>query len=73
MVENDFLMMESYARKVDMKTVVSTLSVACHQRSGKYRTYREENNLSQLMLLHKNLSSVHIIAIYCHVCLHNNC
>lgn len=27
-------------RKVEMKTLVSKLSVACHQRSGKYRTCR---------------------------------
>lgn len=26
-----------YPRKVEMKTLVSRLSVACHQRSGKYR------------------------------------
>lgn len=30
-----------YPRKVEMKTLVSRLSVACHQRSGKYRTCRE--------------------------------
>lgn len=26
-------------RKVDMKTLVSRLRVACHQRSGKYSTW----------------------------------
>lgn len=30
-----------YPRKVEMKTLVSRLSVACHQRSGKYRTCGE--------------------------------
>lgn len=27
-------------KKVEMNTLVSRLSVACHQRSGKYRTYQ---------------------------------
>lgn len=38
-------------RKVDMKTLVSRLSVACHQRSGKYSTYQQQHKVSDKSLI----------------------
>lgn len=46
-----FSVLRGQPRKVDMKTLVSKLSVACHQRSGKYSTYQQHKKSVTLLIL----------------------